>query len=97
MLAESASLQYAAFCMVKETASRLDTDSIAGYESSICKLFCTEMVCKVADNAVQIHGGAGYLSGCIERFYRDVRLLRIYEGTNELQKLMIAHSILKQY
>jgi len=98
ILAENVVEQYAAFCMVKETAARLDAGNVCGYESSSCKLFCTEMVGRVADRAVQIHGGSGYLSdSSVERFYRDVRLLRIYEGTNELQKLIICHAMLKQY
>jgi acyl-CoA dehydrogenase len=60
------------------------------------KLFCTEMVNRVADMAVQIHGGMGYMKDYpIERFYRDVRLTRIYEGTSEIQRLVIARELLK--
>ncbi len=62
-----------------------------------CKLFCTEMVGRVADRAVQIHGGAGYISEyCVERFYRDVRLFRLYEGgTSQIQQLVIAKQMLR--
>ena len=61
------------------------------------KLFASEMVGKVADRAVQIHGGAGYMDEyAVSRFYRDVRLFRIYEGTSEIQKTIIAKNLLKQ-
>lgn len=66
-------------------------------EAACCKLFATEMVGKVADRAVQIHGGAGYMAEYkVERFYRDVRLLRIYEGTTQIQQIVIARNMLKQ-
>lgn len=98
MIAEMTAIKYAAFCMVKETADRLEQDHGAGYEASSCKLLCSEMAGKVADMAVQIHGGTGYIHGnSTERFYRDVRLLRIYEGTNELQKLIISRAAMKIY
>ena len=62
--------------------------------ASCCKLFATEMVGRVADRAVQIHGGAGYMEEyAVARFYRDVRLLRIYEGTSEIQKTIIAREL----
>jgi acyl-CoA dehydrogenase len=55
------------------------------------------MVCRVADRAVQIHGGLGYMRGvAVERFYRDARLFRIYEGTSEIQKLIIARHLLRE-
>ena len=60
------------------------------------KLFCTEMACRVADNAVQIFGGMGYMKDCaVERFYRDLRLYRLYEGTSEIQRLVIARELTK--
>ena len=63
---------------------------------SAAKLFCTEMAGKVADLAVQIHGGSGYMQGVpVERIYRDVRLLRLYEGTSEIQRLIIGGGLLK--
>jgi len=63
---------------------------------SAAKLFCTEMAGKVADLAVQIHGGSGYMQGVpVERIYRDVRLLRLYEGTSEIQRLIIGGGLVK--
>ena len=63
--------------------------------SSCAKLFCTEMVGRVADRGVQVHGGAGYINDYpVERFYRDVRLLRLYEGTSQIQQLVIARELL---
>ena len=60
------------------------------------KLFCTEMVGTVADLAVQIHGGAGYMRGVpVERIYRDVRLLRLYEGTSEIQRLIVGGGLIR--
>lgn len=65
-------------------------------EASCCKLFASEMCDRVADRAVQIHGGAGYVSEyAIERFYRDVRLFRIYEGTTQIQQLAIARNMIR--
>ncbi|MCB1808532.1 MAG: acyl-CoA dehydrogenase, partial [Candidatus Competibacteraceae bacterium] len=65
-------------------------------EASCCKLFASEMCGRVADRAVQIHGGAGYISDYgIERFYRDVRLFRIYEGTSQIQQLVIARNMIR--
>ena len=65
---------------------------------SCAKLFCTEMVGRVADRAVQIHGGAGYIADYgVERFYRDVRLFRIYEGTSQIQQLVIAREMLREH
>jgi acyl-CoA dehydrogenase len=63
---------------------------------SAAKLFCTEMAGNVADLAVQVHGGAGYMRGVpVERIYRDVRLLRLYEGTSEIQRLIIGGGLVK--
>ena len=63
----------------------------------MAKLFCTEMLGKVADSAVQVHGGAGYMRGvAVERIYRDARLLRLYEGTSEIQRLIIGGGLVKQ-
>ena len=61
---------------------------------SVAKLFCTEMVGEVADKAVQVHGGSGYMREMpVERIYRDVRLLRLYEGTSEIQRLVMSRAI----
>jgi acyl-CoA dehydrogenase len=63
---------------------------------SAAKLFCTEMVGEVADLAVQIHGGSGYMRDVpVERIYRDVRLLRLYEGTSEIQRLIIGGGLVR--
>jgi acyl-CoA dehydrogenase len=60
------------------------------------KLFCTEMVGKVADLAVQVHGGADYMREIpVERIYRDVRLLRLYEGTSEIQRLLVGGALVR--
>mgnify|MGYP000467524582 FL=1 len=62
----------------------------------MAKLFCTEMAGQVADLAVQIHGGTGYMRGVpVERIYREVRLLRLYEGTSEIQRLIIGGGLMK--
>jgi acyl-CoA dehydrogenase len=66
-------------------------------EASCCKLFASEMCGRVADRAVQIFGGAGYISDYgIERFYRDVRLFRLYEGTSQIQQIVIARNLVKE-
>lgn len=97
MLAEMATEIYAARQMLYHAAHLRDvkgTSVIA--EASMVKLFCTEMANRVADKAVQIHGGMGYMKECeAERFYRDLRLTRIYEGTSEIQKVVIARELLK--
>ena len=63
--------------------------------ASCCKLFCTEMVGRVADRGVQVHGGSGYINEYpVERFYRDVRLLRLYEGTTQIQQLIIGRELM---
>ena len=62
---------------------------------SCAKLFCSEMVGRVADRAVQVHGGAGYIRDVpVERFYRDARLFRIYEGTTQIQQIIIGRALL---
>ena len=97
MLADSKAEIYAARSMVLDAARRRDAGEDVGTEASCCKLFATEMCGRVADRAVQIHGGAGYVSDyAIERFYRDVRLFRIYEGTTQIQQLLIARNMIKK-
>jgi len=97
MLADMATQIYAARQMCYHAASLRDERGTALIkEASMVKLFCTEMANKVADMAVQIHGGMGYMKEMpIERFYRDLRLTRIYEGTSEIQRLIIARELLK--
>lgn len=96
MLADSATEAYAARTMVLDAARRRDEGTDNEALASRSKLFATEMVGRVADRAVQIFGGAGYMEEYgIERFYRDVRLLRLYEGTSQIQQLIIAKALLK--
>jgi len=97
MLAESKTEAFAARCMVEETARKRDAGEPVLTESSCCKFYCSEMVGRVADRAVQIHGGAGYMADYgVERFYRDVRLFRIYEGTSQIQQLVIAKNMIRE-
>jgi acyl-CoA dehydrogenase len=96
MLADSKTEAYAAKCMVLDAARQKDLGNKITTEASCCKLFATEMVGRVADKAVQIHGGAGYISEyAVERFYRDVRLFRLYEGTTQIQQMIIARNMIK--
>jgi len=96
MLADSKAEIYAARCMVLDAARRRDEKQDVSTEASCAKLFATEMCGRVADRSVQIHGGAGYVSEyAAERFYRDVRLFRIYEGTTQIQQLVIARNMIK--
>ena len=85
---------------MREVAERFDrkpaqrSDPDVSMRVSCAKLFCTEMAGRVADRAVQIHGGAGYINEYpVERFYRDVRLLRLYEGTTQIQQLIIGRDL----
>jgi len=96
MLADSRTEAYAARAMVLDAARRKDEGANVSIEASCCKLFASEMVGRVADRAVQIHGGAGYIADYgIERFYRDVRLFRLYEGTSQIQQLIIARNMIR--
>jgi acyl-CoA dehydrogenase len=96
MLADSKAEAYAAKCMVIDAARQKDLGNKITTEASCCKLFATEMVGRVADKAVQIHGGAGYISDyAVERLYRDVRLFRLYEGTTQIQQMIIARNMIK--
>ncbi|NIJ11458.1 acyl-CoA dehydrogenase [Saccharomonospora amisosensis] len=95
LIADSMTDYRAGRAMVLETARDYDAgrDKIAG--PAAVKYFCSEMVGRVADRAVQVHGGAGYMAGvAVERFYRDARLFRIYEGTSQIQQVIIARSAL---
>jgi acyl-CoA dehydrogenase len=97
MLADSQAELYAARSMVLDAARLRDEGRDVTLEASSCKLFASEMCGRVADRAVQIHGGAGYVSDyAAERFYRDVRLFRIYEGTSQIQQLVIARNMIKR-
>jgi acyl-CoA dehydrogenase len=97
MLADSKAEIYASRCMVLDAARKRDDGKNVSTEASCAKMFATEMCGRVADRCVQIHGGAGYVSEySIERFYRDVRLFRIYEGTTQIQQLVIARNMIRE-
>lgn len=97
MLADSRTEAYAARCMIREAAARYAAGENVSMEASCCKYYASEMVGRVADRAVQIHGGAGYMQEyAVERFYRDVRLFRLYEGTSQIQQIVIARQMLRQ-
>ena len=96
MLAESRAEYQAARAMVLETARAFDGGDINIANIACCKYFASEMVSRVADRAVQIHGGAGYMRvSTVERLYRDVRLFRIFEGTTQIQQMLIAREMIK--
>jgi acyl-CoA dehydrogenase len=97
MLADSRTELYAARTMVLDAARRRDAGEDVSTEAACCKYYASEMVGRVADRAVQIHGGAGYVAdNGIERYYRDVRLFRIYEGTSQIQQIVIARAMVKE-
>ncbi len=96
MLADSQAEAYAARCMVLDAARRLDRGERVTLEASCAKMFASEMVGRVADRTVQIHGGAGYLAeSAAERLYRDARVFRLYEGTTQIQQLVIARELIR--
>jgi acyl-CoA dehydrogenase len=96
MLADSKTEAYAARCMVLDAAKKRDAGESVTMEAACAKYFASEAVGRIADRAVQIFGGAGYVADYgIERFYRDVRIFRIYEGTSQIQQLVIARNLLK--
>jgi alkylation response protein AidB-like acyl-CoA dehydrogenase len=95
MLADAATEIHAARLMVYDAAARADRGERISDRASMAKLFATEMLGRVADAAVQIHGGMGYMRELwIERAYRDARITRIYEGTSEIQRVVIAGALL---
>ena len=97
MLADSKAEIYAAESMVLDAARKRDDGLNVTTEASCCKMFASEMCGRVADRAVQILGGAGYLAEYgVERFYRDVRLFRLYEGTTQIQQLIIGRAMVKE-
>ncbi len=96
MLADQQTGVLAGRAMVRDAARLWVTEQDRRIAPSAAKLFCTEMAGNVADLAVQIHGGTGYMRGVpVERIYRDVRLLRLYEGTSEIQRLIIGSGLVK--
>lgn len=97
MLADMAATVYSMDSIVFRTAAMYDAGKSVSRESAIVKLVCSEGLDRIVDMAVQIHGGMGYSRDLpIERFYRDSRINRIFEGTNEIQKLIIAKEVLKK-
>ncbi|MGY1745127.1 acyl-CoA dehydrogenase family protein [Blastococcus sp. SYSU D00695] len=83
--------------LVRDVAARYDTGEDTSVGPSAAKLFCSEMVGRATDRAVQVHGGMGYLRTTpVERFYRDARLYRLYEGTSEVQRVIIGGGLLRQ-
>lgn len=97
MLADSAVDLYGMESLVYRTAAMCDAGQPFSRESAMTKLYCSEALDRVVDRAVQIHGGMGYSAEYkIERMYRDARVTRIYEGTNEIQRLVIARDVLKR-
>jgi len=98
MLADSQTETYAARCMILDAARNYDEGIRDRGQAAQCKLFASEMVGRVADRAVQIHGGAGYVSEyAVERLYRDVRIFRIYEGTTQIQQTVIAKDMMRKF
>ena len=96
MIADMQTGVMAGRALVRDAARMWVTDEDRRIAPSTAKLFCTEMVGRVADLAVQVHGGAGYMRDVpVERIYRDVRLLRLYEGTSEIQRLIIGGGLIK--
>ena len=97
MLADQQTGVLAGRALVRETAQQYVSGADTRIGPSAAKLFCTEMAGQVADLAVQIHGGTGYMRDVpVERIYRDVRLLRLYEGTSEIQRLIIGGGLVRQ-
>lgn len=97
MLAEMATETEAARALNYRAAWLIDVGKKAIKEASMAKLFATDVYNKVADKAVQIHGGMGYIAEYpVERFYRDARITKIYEGTNEIQKIIISQRVLDE-
>ena len=102
MLADSQAEMLAGWALTQQVSARFDqkppqvSDPEVSMQASCAKMFCTEMVGRVADRGVQIHGGAGYINDYkVERFYRDVRLLRLYEGTTQIQQIIIGREMLR--
>jgi acyl-CoA dehydrogenase len=95
MLADSEVEIHAGRMMVYHGAWKIDTGQRASHEAAMVKVYCSEMLNRVVDRAVQVHGGMGYMKEFdIERMYRDARITRIYEGTSEVQRMIIAQDLL---
>ena len=97
MLADSKAELLAATALVRESARKKDAGDNIATEASCCKMLCSEMVNRIADRNVQIHGGNGYIRDyAAERLYRDSRLYRIYEGTTQIQQIIIARNMVRE-
>ncbi len=97
MLADMATMAYAMESIIYRTAADYDAGKSISRQAAQVKLYCSESLGKITDMAVQIHGGMGYSRELpVERFYRDARINRIFEGTNEIQRLVIARDVLKR-
>jgi acyl-CoA dehydrogenase len=97
LLADSRTEAFASKTMVADVARRYDAGEKVSEDVACTKYFSTEALGRIADRAVQIHGGAGYMNATkVERFYRDVRVLRIYEGTSQIQQVIIARGLLRR-
>jgi acyl-CoA dehydrogenase len=97
MLADMHAELLAGRSLVRDVAARYDSGEDTSVGPSSAKLFCTEMVGRAVDRAVQVHGGMGYLRTTpVERFYRDARLFRLYEGTSEVQRLIVGGALLRE-
>src|SRR5690606_2640321 len=96
MLAESQAEAFAARSMVEKAAREKDAGNKTTKEAACCKYYATEVAGRIADRMLQGHGGNGYIKeDAIERLYRDVRLLRIYEGSSQIMQLIIARELLR--
>jgi acyl-CoA dehydrogenase len=96
LIADSQTELYAGHAMVLRAAEAYDSGEDTRLGPSCAKYFCSEMAGRVADRAVQVFGGMGYMRGVtVERLYRDVRLFRIYEGTSQIQQLVIARALVR--
>jgi acyl-CoA dehydrogenase len=97
LLADTHAELLAGRSMVRDVAARYDSGEDTSVGPSSAKLYCSEMVGRAVDRAVQVHGGLGYLRTTpVERFYRDARLFRLYEGTSEVQRLIIGGGLLRK-
>jgi acyl-CoA dehydrogenase len=94
MIADSQAEAYAARCMILDAAKKRDAGEPVTMLASCCKMFASEAVGRVADRAVQVFGGAGYVADYgVERFFRDARIFRLYEGTTQIQQIIIAREL----
>ena len=94
MIADSQAEAYAARCMILDAARKRDAGEPVTMLASCCKMFASEAVGRVADRAVQVFGGAGYVADYgVERFFRDARIFRLYEGTTQIQQIIIAREL----